>query len=110
MTDETKPMPKLASGGRMAKKPPDYLRALSLLVLGLILLAVVFLTHPQNIPLIAQKLCLAALGMNLGYWGDRWIFPYSRPGDYDDFELRWKYEFRRAAIMIGTTIALELGS
>lgn len=104
-----KVLPKLATGGRMPAKPPDYLRALSLLILGLLLLTVVFLTKPGNIPLIAQKLCMAALGMNLGYWGDRWIFPYSRPGDFDDLQLRWKYEYRRAALMIGTSVALELG-
>lgn len=104
-----KVMPKLATGGRMPSKPPDYLRALSLLALGLALLVVVVLVKPGNIPLIAQKLCMAALGMNLGYWGDRWIFPYSRPGDFDDLNMRWKYEYRRVALMIGVTVALELG-
>lgn len=52
------------------------------LLLALILLAVIAVVNPHQLPLALYKLSLIALAAVVGYWLDRSLFPYSRPDGY----------------------------
>lgn len=52
------------------------------LLLAICLLAVVYAISPQQGPVITYKLTLITLSAFLGYWLDRWAFPYARPDGY----------------------------
>jgi len=57
-------------------------RLLVCLLLAVALAAVVALISPQQVPVAAYKLALVTMGGYLGYWLDRWVFPYARPDGY----------------------------
>lgn len=57
-------------------------RMLVCLLLAVALAAVVALISPQQVPVAAYKLALVTMGGYLGYWLDRWVFPYARPDGY----------------------------
>lgn len=75
-------------------------------ILGLLSLAYVAWAAPvalQSMALVASKVWFGAV---MGYWIDRAIFDYARPGD-DDVNDGWMY--RRAAIVTGCILGLALG-
>lgn len=57
--------------------------------IALLLLAIVALVSPVQLPVILYKLSLISLAALVGYWIDRSLFPYSRP---DGYLMRdWRY-------------------
>lgn len=53
------------------------------------------------------KLHLATLAAWMGYWADRFIFPYARPGEEVDCG---EYQLRRALIVLGAFVCIGLGA
>ena len=47
-----------------------------------LLLAVIGLMHPQQLPVSLYKLSLITMAGVVGYWLDRSIFPYARPDSF----------------------------
>ncbi|MBE8611510.1 hypothetical protein CYG68_03655 [Morganella morganii] len=56
------------------------------LVTAVILLIVIGVVSPQQLPVVVYKLSLISLAAVLGYWLDRSLFPKSRPGQYQRHE------------------------
>ncbi|EFL53014.1 hypothetical protein DesfrDRAFT_0062 [Solidesulfovibrio fructosivorans JJ]] len=107
-------------------------RMLACLVLACLLVAGVAVLSPAQLPVAAYKLSLVAIAGYLGYWIDRWCFPYARP---DSFLVAadWRAEnkpaaerannpvvagceqiyaaamLRRALVMLGCMLAMGLG-
>lgn len=52
-----------------------------LIVAGALLLLIAIVS-PVQLPVVLYKAALVALGVVLGYWVDRALFPYSRPDGY----------------------------
>jgi hypothetical protein len=52
------------------------------LALALVLLALIAITSPAQLPVVLYKASLIALAAVLGYWLDRALFPYARPDGY----------------------------
>ena len=52
------------------------------LVTAIVLLIVIGMVSPQQLPVVIYKLSLISLAAVLGYWLDRSLFPKSRPGQY----------------------------
>ncbi|MDX1464104.1 MAG: putative holin [Halomonas sp.] len=59
----------------------DKLRVSAWLVAGMVLAFLIIETHPDLLDRLLWSLALLALGTWLGYWIDRTLFPYARPGD-----------------------------
>lgn len=57
-------------------------RMLACLVLAGILAAGVAVLSPAQLPVAAYKLSLLTIAGYLGYWLDRWCFPYARPDSF----------------------------
>lgn len=57
------------------------------LVATILLLAVIGLFYPQQLPVSLYKLSLITMAGVIGYWLDRSLFPYARP---DSFIVRIK--------------------
>lgn len=72
----------------------------------------VALIAPYQLGVLVWSLCKLTLGAYLGYWIDRTIFPYARPGHAFD-EGRHadgaSASLRRAVIMAATILALGSG-
>jgi len=107
-------------------------RMLACLVLTGILVAGVALLSPAQLPVAAYKLSLLSIAGYLGYWLDRWTFPYARPDSFLT-AANWRAEkqpaaekanhpvvpgceqvyaasmLRRALIMLGAMLAMGLG-
>lgn len=107
-------------------------RMLACLVLAVCLAAGVAVLSPAQLPVAAYKLCLVCIAGYLGYWLDRWTFPYGRPDSYLA-AADWRAEkgaaadaanhpvapgceqiyaaamLRRALIMLGAMLAMGLG-
>lgn len=49
------------------------------LFISIVLLALLAVLNPVQLPVVLYKLCLVSLGAVLGYWIDRGLFPYARP-------------------------------
>ena len=49
------------------------------LVATILLLAMIGLMHPQQLPVTVYKLSLITMAGVIGYWLDRSLFPYARP-------------------------------
>jgi len=49
------------------------------IVLALLLIGIVLLVAPQQVPVMIYKLALVSLAGLAGYWLDRSLFPYARP-------------------------------
>jgi len=107
-------------------------RMLACLVLACLLVAGVAVLSPAQLPVAAYKLALVAIAGYLGYWIDRWCFPYARP---DSFlaAADWRADnkpaadranspvvagceqiyaaamLRRALVMLGCMLAMGLG-
>ncbi|MBB1601565.1 putative holin [Variovorax sp. UMC13] len=52
------------------------------LILAVVLLALIALISPVQLPVVLYKGSLIALAVVLGYWADRALFPYARPDGY----------------------------
>lgn len=52
------------------------------LIVAIILLAVIGLVSPAQLPVVLYKASLIAVAVVLGYWADRALFPYARPDGY----------------------------
>lgn len=52
------------------------------LIAAVLLLALIAVVSPQQLPVTLYKTSLIALAAVLGYWLDRAFFPYSRPDGY----------------------------
>ena len=64
---------------------PAWLRAprtTTWLVLAVLLLAVIAIVAPPQLPVVLYKASLVSLAAVLGYWLDRTLFPYARPDGY----------------------------
>ena len=95
-------------------------------------MAVVAMVSPVQLPVAVYKLALVLVAGYLGYWLDRWIFPYARPdgylarewrdhgGDFPDdmadYAVVPGYEpvfaaalLRRALVVLGVMLAVGLG-
>ena len=107
-------------------------RMLLCLVLAVGLAAMLAVISPQQLPVAGYKLALVTMAAYLGYWIDRWCFPYARP---DSFLVAadWRADakpaqdqanhpvvagceqifaaamLRRALVMLGAMLAVGLG-
>ena len=52
------------------------------LLLAALLLAVIAVVSPVQLPVVLYKAALIALAAVIGYWLDRALFPYARPDSY----------------------------
>ena len=52
------------------------------LIAAAVLLVVIALVSPVQLPVVLYKAALIALAAVLGYWLDRALFPYARPDSY----------------------------
>ena len=52
------------------------------LIAAAVLLVVIALVSPVQLPVVLYKAALIALAAVLGYWLDRALFPYARPDGY----------------------------
>lgn len=65
------------------------------IIASVVLLALVALTHPQQLPLSLYKLSLVTMAGVAGYWLDCRLFPYARPDGYLALPQSSRYEGRR---------------
>ncbi len=54
------------------------------LIATLLLLVVIAMLAPQQLPVSVYKLSLVTMAGVVGYWLDRSLFPYARPDSYID--------------------------
>lgn len=59
------------------------------LAAAVVLLVLIALITPVQLPVVLYKLTLVALAVVLGYWLDRALFPYARPDSY--LKRDWRY-------------------
>ena len=52
------------------------------LAVALLLLAVIAVVSPVQLPVVLYKAALIALAAVIGYWLDRALFPYARPDSF----------------------------
>lgn len=52
------------------------------LVFAVLLLAVIAVVSPVQLPVVLYKAALIALAAVIGYWLDRALFPYARPDSF----------------------------
>lgn len=92
----------------------DKLRIGPWLILALITSIVVGFLYPHQLGVLLWSLTKLCWGAYLGYWIDRSIFPYARPGDYscsrsDGLSAIGLLMLRRAIIIGAAVLALGLG-
>lgn len=83
------------------------------LAASIVLIALIALISPQQVPVVIYKLSLISLAAVLGYWLDRSLFPYARP-DYfqmndDEQRLFAGAMLRRAVIVAAVCLAVAMG-
>ncbi|EHL4994294.1 TPA: putative holin [Escherichia coli] len=96
------------------------------LVAAVLLLLIIALVSPQQLPVVVYKLSLISLAAVLGYWLDRSLFPKARPGQYLKHDERlmaeggWPVQtglhlvfsaalIRRALIVAAVCLAVAMG-
>ena len=52
------------------------------IMLAVLLLAVIAMVSPVQLPVVLYKAALIALAAVIGYWLDRALFPYARPDSF----------------------------
>ncbi|MAZ33402.1 MAG: hypothetical protein CMO06_09685 [Thalassospira sp.] len=95
----------------------DKLRAGPWLVLSLVMVLIVGWLYPHQLGVLLWSLTKLSFGAYLGYWIDRSIFYYGRPGDVPHdcnacmaTTIRAVcYQLRRALIIASAILALGLG-
>lgn len=93
----------------MLKKMP---RMADWILITLVLIALVALLSPQQLPVSLYKLSLITMAAAAGYWIDRSLFPYARPDNpkMNDFDLLIAASMLRRAIIVGCAmLAVSLG-
>ncbi|WKE65057.1 putative holin [Gallaecimonas kandeliae] len=95
-------------------------------LLAVLLLLAIGELSPVKLPVVLYKVCLVQLGVVLGYWLDRTLYPYARPHlafeKANDACRRHEHELartlgyvaaaltiRRALIVIACVLGLTLG-
>lgn len=76
---------------KLSNTTPPWLRAprASLwLLAAVILLAIIAIVSPVQLPVVLYKASLIVLSAVVGYWLDRTLFPYARPDGY--LERDWR--------------------
>ncbi|WP_428558581.1 MAG: putative holin [Solidesulfovibrio sp. DCME] len=73
------PAPAAAKAPLFARLTP---RMLACLFLACLSVAGVTVLSPAQLPVAAYKLALVSVAGYLGYWLDRWCFPYARPDSF----------------------------
>jgi hypothetical protein len=83
------------------------------LLTALLLLPVIGLLSPHQLPVVIYKLSLVTLGVVIAYWVDRALFPYDRPHTYletgEDLMPRGLAMLRRALVVVACVLGLTLG-
>jgi hypothetical protein len=79
------------------------------LLVTLVLLIIIYLLAPQQLPVSLYKLSLITMAAVAGYWIDRSLFPYSRPDQLKTCEAHGAAMLRRAIIVGAAMIAASLG-
>lgn len=92
----------------------DKLRLGPWLILALLCATIVGLLYPHQLGVLLWSLTKLSFGAYLGYWIDRSIFPYARPGNFTYSSAHsmtaWAMlMLRRALIIAAALIALGLG-
>ena len=85
------------------------LRTWQWLLLACMCLVVMSQIAPHQMPALVWNLSKVTLGVWLGYWADRNLFPYARPGGPQIEGSRGLMMLRRALIVSAVVIALGLG-
>lgn len=78
------------------------------LVIAAVLLVIVYLIAPQNLPVVIYKLALVSLAGLMGYRLDRSLFPYARPDQCAE-SVTGMAMLRRAIIVAAFMIAVSIG-
>jgi hypothetical protein len=97
-----------AEGGLHAV--PRAWRMTAMVVASVALSGAVLLIARQQLGILVFKACLLTLAAVIGYWIDRTAFPDTRPHLITDLRLRWRYEWRRAAIVAAALLTAGLGA
>lgn len=90
---------------RSSRRP----RLLGWLISTLIVLLLMALAAPEQMPVIGYKLALVMLGAVLAYWIDRALFPYARPHACAGEWPLAMASIRRALIVLACVLGLTLG-
>ena len=80
-------------------------------LLAIPLLALLAIFHPEQLQVVLYKGSLVALAAVMGYWLDRALFPYGRPGDMQrgqELMICAAY-LRRAMVVAGCILGMTLG-
>lgn len=86
-------------------------------IASLLLLILIYILAPQQLPVTLYKLSLVTMAGVAGYWLDRSLFPYAPPDSFMDVPPH-KYSpiafaaamLRRAIIVAAAMIAMGLGA
>ena len=80
-------------------------------LISLVLLGVVWLVAPQQLPVVVNKLSLISIAAVVGFHIDAGVFPYARVGDLKDRHphLYAAAQLRRAVIIAAAMIGVSLG-
>ncbi|WP_018653022.1 putative holin [Actinobacillus capsulatus] len=73
-------------------------RLLSWVISALVLLIIIGLTSPQQVPVVLYKLSLVSIAAIIGYHLDRALFPYASPGNY--LTINWKERIKNKGKLI----------
>lgn len=93
----------------MLKKLP---RMTDWILITILLIGLVALLSPQQLPVLLYKLSLITMAAAVGYWIDRSLFPYARPDNpkLNDFDLLIAAAMLRRAMIVGCAmLAVSLG-
>ena len=86
----------------------DKARAWPIAALALAMLFIAVSNSDIGLDVTAYGLGKIAAGGYLGYWLDRWLFPYNRPHTETDPDIRVGHVRRRAIIIAACVIAAAL--
>lgn len=96
------------AGNSLLKRIIDKARALPILAVAAVMLAIAVMSSSISILFTLYALGKVALFGYLGYWIDRVVFPYGRPHLADGEDLQVFASIRRAIIVAACIIAAGL--
>lgn len=82
-------------------------RMLLCALFAVLCLVAVVLLSPQQGPVMLYKLALVLVAAFLGYWIDRWAFPYARPDGY--LTTPWREQKQRGFLPDDANHGVALG-
>lgn len=85
------------------------MRMIEWLIVSLLLVGLIWLTAPQQLPVSLYKLSLITMAAWMAYWIDRSAFPYARPDRAATGIERAGAQIRRAIIVGSAMLAVSLG-